>query len=73
MRFSDEYAPASLFVLVEADREVEKNPAEPFPEWMTTAQLARYWQLVNANGDAITAGIMKWTRRAEKEQKNSDE
>jgi len=24
---------------------------------------ARYWQLVNANGEPITAGIMKWAKR----------
>jgi hypothetical protein len=47
--------------------EVEKNSAEPLLEWMTAAQLARYWQLVNANGEPITAGIMKWTKRAENE------
>ena len=34
---------------------------------MTAAQLARYWQLVNAIGEPITAGIMKWTKRAENE------
>ena len=56
-----------LVALVEADREVEKNSPEPLPEWMTAAQLARYWQVVNASGEAITAGIMKWTKRAENE------
>ena len=40
---------------------------QPLLEWMTAAQLARYWQLVNAGGEPITAGIMKWTKRAENE------
>ena len=34
---------------------------------MTAAQLARYWQLVNASGEPITAGIMKRAKRAENE------
>lgn len=50
-----------------AQREVEKPSAEPMPEWMTASQLARYWQLVNANGEPTTAGIMKWARRRESE------
>jgi hypothetical protein len=62
-----ECAVKEVIELVEADRKVEKRSAEPLPEWMTAAQLARYWQLVNANGEPITAGIMKWTKRAENE------
>jgi ATP-dependent exoDNAse (exonuclease V) beta subunit len=62
-----ECAAKDVIALVEARREVEKCSAEPLPEWMTAAQLARYWQLVNANGAAITAGIMKWTKRPENE------
>jgi hypothetical protein len=57
----------AIIALAEASREVEKSSAEPLPEWMTAAQLARYWQLVNANGEPITAGIMKWTKRTENE------
>ena len=53
--------------LVEVNRDVEERSSEPLPEWMTAAQLARYWQLGNANGEPITAGIMKWTKRAENE------
>jgi hypothetical protein len=60
-----ECAAKEVIALVEADRDVEKNSVKPLPEWMTAAQLARYWQLVNANGEPITAGIMKWTKRAE--------
>jgi hypothetical protein len=60
-------AAKEVIALVEVDGEIEKNSTEPLPEWMTAAQLARYWQLVNANGEAITAGIMKWTKRAENE------
>jgi hypothetical protein len=37
---------------------------KPIPDWMTASQLARYWQLVNANGEPTTAGIMKWARRS---------
>ena len=60
-------AAKEVIALVEADGEVEENSAEPLLEWMTAAQLARYWQLVNANGEPITAGIMKWSKRAENE------
>lgn len=62
-----ECAAKEVIALVEADRDVEKRSFEPLPEWMTAAQLARYWQLVNVNGEPITAGIMKWTKRAEDE------
>ena len=62
-----ECASKEVIALVEADREVEKSSAEPLPEWMTAAQLARYWQLVNAVGEPITAGIMKWAKRTETE------
>jgi len=48
-------------------REIEKPSTEPIPEWMTASQLARYWQLVNANGEPTTAGIMKWARRQDDE------
>ena len=60
-----ECAAKEVIGLVEANRDVGNSKAEPLPEWMTAAQLARYWELVNANGEPITAGIMKWTRRAE--------
>ncbi|HEV8368450.1 MAG TPA: hypothetical protein VGQ39_10915 [Pyrinomonadaceae bacterium] len=53
--------------LLAAQPEIEKVTAEPLPEWMTASQLARYWQLVNANGEPTTAAIMKWTKRAESE------
>jgi hypothetical protein len=62
-----ECAAKEVNALVEARRDVEKRSAEPLPEWMTAVQLARYWQLINASGEAITAGIMKWTKRAENE------
>ena len=45
--------------------ESETPSAEPIPEWMTASQLARYWQLVNAQGEPTTAAIMKWTKRPE--------
>lgn len=47
--------------------EAAKPSAESAPEWMTATQLARYWQLVNANGEPTTAGIIKWARRCENE------
>ena len=53
--------------LLLAQRETERPQAEPAPEWMTASQLARYWQLVNSNGEPTTAGIMKWARRSEDE------
>jgi hypothetical protein len=62
-----ECASKEIIALVEAHRYVERSSPEPLPEWMTAVQLAHYWQLVNASGEAITAGIMKWTKRAEKE------
>lgn len=51
-----ECAAKEVIELVEADRENEKNSAEPLPEWMTAAQLARYWQHINASGEPITLG-----------------
>ena len=62
-----ECAAKEVIGLVEASRRIGNSKAEPLPEWMTAAQLARYWQLVNASGEPITAGIMKWTKRAEDE------
>jgi hypothetical protein len=62
-----ECASKEIIALVEKHCDGEKSSAEPLPEWMTAAQLARYWQLINASGEAITAGIMKWTKRAENE------
>ncbi len=60
-------ATQDAIALLLAQREIEKPKAEPMPEWMTASQLARYWQLVNANGEPTTAGIMKWARRSENE------
>lgn len=59
-------ATQDAIALLLAQRDIDK-PAEPMPEWMTASQLARYWQLVNANGEPTTAGIMKWARRSEDE------
>lgn len=36
---------------------------ESLPQWMTAAQLAEYWQLVDESGKPRTAGILKWTKR----------
>jgi hypothetical protein len=51
--------------LLLAESETEKMTTEPLLDWMTTSQLARYWQLVNAQGEPTTAAIMKWTKRLE--------
>ena len=53
--------------LLVAESESERIIPEPLLDWMTASQLARYWQLVNANGEPTTAGIMKWARRSEDE------
>ncbi len=60
-------ATKDAIALLLAQREIEKPIAEPMREWMTAAQLALYWQLVNANGEPTTAGIVKWARRCENE------
>ena len=36
--------------------------AEPAPEWMTDAELARYWRLLK-DGEPVTAGIRSWVKR----------
>jgi len=56
-----------VIALVMSHSDAEKSSQEPPADWMTAAQLARYWQLVNPSGEPITAGIMKWTKRAENE------
>src|SRR6266849_4803276 len=53
--------------LLLAEAEPTAITPEPTLDWMTASQLARYWQLVNANGEPTTAGIMKWARRCENE------
>jgi len=53
--------------LLVAESESERIIPEPLLDWMTASQLARYWQLVNTNGEPTTAGIMKWARRTEDE------
>src|SRR5437870_12527253 len=60
-------ATQDAIALVLSHRESEKPSPEPIPKWMTASQLARYWQLVNANGEPTTAGIMKWARRPDDE------
>ena len=47
-------ATQDAIALLLAQREVESLPVEPTPEWMTASQLARYWQLVNGNGEPTT-------------------
>jgi hypothetical protein len=60
-------ATQDALALLLSQREAETPSVESAPEWMTAAQLARYWQLVNANGEATTAGVMKWAKRRENE------
>jgi hypothetical protein len=60
-------ATQDAIALLLAQRAADKPTAEPMPEWMTASQLARYWQLVNGNGEPTTAGIVKWARRSDSE------
>jgi hypothetical protein len=53
--------------LLRTQPQPETVAPEPTLEWMTASQLARYWQLVNANGEPTTAGITKWARRSASE------
>ena len=53
--------------LLLAESEPDRVAPEPLPDWMTASQIARYWQLVNAQGEPTTAAIMKWTKRSENE------
>jgi hypothetical protein len=62
-----ERATQDAIALLLSQRDSEKPSDAPIPEWMTASQLARYWQLVNASGEATTAGIMKWARRPDDE------
>lgn len=62
-----ERAAQDAIALLLSHSESDKPSAEPIPEWMTASQLARYWQLINANGEPTTAGIMKWARRPDDE------
>ncbi len=57
-------ATQDAIALILAKGETEKPSVEQTPEWMTATQLARYWQLANANGEPTTAGIIKWARRS---------
>ena len=56
---------AMALLLAQPDPEIAQ--AEPMLEWMTATQLARYWQIINAEGEPTTAGIMKWAKRCENE------
>ena len=60
-------APQEAIVLFQTQRDAAEPDVESASEWMTASQLARYWQLVNANGEPTTAGIMKWARRPDDE------
>lgn len=53
--------------LISLQSEKTVTAPDPLSDWMTASQLARYWQLLNANGEPTTAGIMKWARRPEDE------
>jgi hypothetical protein len=60
-------ATLDAIALLLADSTTERIMPEAVPDWMTASQLARYWQLVNAQGEPTTAAIMKWTKRSENE------
>jgi|SRR5215831_13584183 len=53
--------------LLLSESEPEKTAPKPLLDWMTASQLARYWQLLNAQGEPTTAVIIKWTKRTETE------
>ena len=38
------------------------SQAESYSEWMTDAELARYWRLLK-DGEPVTAGIRSWVKR----------
>jgi hypothetical protein len=63
--FSRMTGEAIELVLLQSERTA--HAVDPEPEWMTASQLARYWQLVNANGEPTTAVIIKWAWRCEDE------
>lgn len=56
---------AMALLLAQPDPEIAQ--AEPMLEWMTATQLAHYWQIINAEGEPTTAGIMKWAKRSDDE------
>ncbi len=41
----------------------QNNVSYPASDWMTAAQLAEYWQLLDEGKKPRTAGILKWTKR----------
>ena len=60
-----DHATQDAIALLLTQLEAAQPSLESGFDWMTATQLARYWQLVNANGEPTTAGIMKWARRPE--------
>ncbi len=60
-------ATQDAIALLLTQREAQQCSVESAPEWMTASQLARYWQLINSNGEPTTAGIIKWAKRRESE------
>ena len=47
-------ATQDAIALLVSHRENQQPSAEPIPDWMTASQLARYWQLVNADGETLS-------------------
>src|SRR6266496_1897586 len=64
-RLFDRRTYEAMALLLAQQPEPETVPPEPLLEWMSASQLARYWQLVNSEGEPTTAGIMKWAKRSE--------
>lgn len=60
-------ATLDVIALLTAEANPDKHLAESPPDWMTAAQLARYWQLVNGNDEPTTAGIIRWAKRSANE------
>jgi hypothetical protein len=56
-----------LLALMKSLPSVDQGRHPRLPEWMTAAQLAEYWQIVDEKGNPRTAGILKWAKRTSEE------
>jgi len=56
-----------LLALMKSLPSVDREQHKSRPDWMTAAQLAEYWQIVDEKGRPRTAGILKWAKRTPEE------
>ena len=56
-----------LAIVCSLMRSTSNDEIAPALTWMTAAQLAEYWQLVDVDGKPRTAGILKWVKRSQDE------